>query len=362
MVGPNVTFENRYGLLDRLLHRIAFRAGTAQQAMADVEEILYRKTLQAVPLEDPVFISGLPRSGTTILLNILWDSGYFASHTYRDMPFVLCPMVWQRLSFRFTVDDAPRERAHADGLQVSGDSPEAFEEMIWKHFWPTHYETDRIRPWTSSDENPEFDDFLEAHMRKIIVLRRHEASDNRRYLSKNNLQIARLAAPPRPLRRGLFLIPFRDPVQHAASMLRQHRRFLQIHAKDDFTRLYMEAIGHHEFGQGLRPVDFGGWMEGAPPPEDLTFWIRYWNAAYSYVLEHAGSSARLVSYARLVGEPKAALARLADVVGVPTSILLPRAERLRPPRTHDVKHENVHARAVDEASAVYENLEARAVV
>jgi len=40
-----VTLEERYGVLDRLLHRLAFRVPFAQRALADAEELLYRDRL-----------------------------------------------------------------------------------------------------------------------------------------------------------------------------------------------------------------------------------------------------------------------------------------------------------------------------
>ena len=45
-----------------------------------------------------VFVSGLARSGTTILLNALYESDEFASLSYKDMPFVLAPNLWSKLS------------------------------------------------------------------------------------------------------------------------------------------------------------------------------------------------------------------------------------------------------------------------
>ncbi|PSQ64636.1 MAG: hypothetical protein BRD25_03320, partial [Bacteroidetes bacterium QH_1_61_8] len=72
-----MNFDERYGTLDRLLYRIAFRSGTAQHAMADVEEIMYRDDLESISVDDPVFISSLPRAGTTILLKLLWNTEHF---------------------------------------------------------------------------------------------------------------------------------------------------------------------------------------------------------------------------------------------------------------------------------------------
>jgi len=354
-----MTFEDRYGWLDRFLHRTAFRAGTAQQALADVEAMMYEDTLSDISVEHPVFITSLPRSGTTILLRLLWDSGHFASHTYQDMPFVLCPLVWDQYTGQFAGEATTRERAHGDGLQVSETSPEAFEEMIWKHFWPEHYEADRIRPWGPDDQNGEFDSFFEAHMRKIIAVRQKEAPGRQRYVSKNNLNIARLAAPPSPMRDGTFLIPFRTPVQQAASMHRQHERFLEIHAEDDFVREYMEAIGHQEFGEGLKPVHFDDWLADAPSPHGLDFWLRYWVVAYRHVLRHADESTVLLSYARLTENPESALAGLAHSIDVPEADLVSQADRLEPPRTHSIDQSVLPGALQREATEVYEDLHQR---
>jgi len=360
-----MNFDERYGWLDRLLYRLAFRAGTAQHAVADVEKMLYRDALPSA--DNPVFITALPRSGTTILLKLLWRTGRFASHTYRDMPFVLCPLLWNRFSHRFADDDDARERAHGDGLQVSGTSPEAFEEVVWKHFWPGHYEADRIRPWHDEERNPEFDTFFETHMRKVIAVRQEAPppageGPDLRYLSKNNLNIARLAASPPSLRRGTVLIPFRAPIQQAASMRRQHRRFSKLHDEDDFVREYMAAIGHHEFGRSLRPVNFDDWLAEAPDPTRLAFWLRYWVAAYRFVLRHADASTVLLSYARLTDEPTSTLPRLADALNLPADTLASQADRLQAPRTHPVDPQEVPDSLRQEATAVYDRLDRQADV
>ena len=192
-----MNFDERYGWAARLLHRVAFQGGLAQRPLADVEETLYAEVIDAVSVTDPVFISSLPRAGTTILLRLMWNTDRVATHTYRDMPFVLCRMIWQRFSDQFAAEHTTRERAHGDGIEISRESPEAFEEMIWKHFWPDHYRDDHIRPWESGDQNPEFDAFFETHMRKVLALRRAELANGAepsslRYVSKNNLNLSRL--------------------------------------------------------------------------------------------------------------------------------------------------------------------------
>ncbi len=349
-------FGDRYGLFDRLLYRIAFRADTAQHALADVEEMLYGDQLDSIEADDPVFITALPRAGTTILLKLLWSTGHFATHTYQDMPFVLAPLLWSQYAESFARDIEPTERTHGDGLEVSGKSPEAFEEMVWKQFWPEHYRRDRIRPWASEDQNSEFEAFFERHMRKVLSVREEEAPGAERYLSKNNLNIARLAAPPPPLQQGTFIVPFRRPLQQAASMKRQHERFLKLHEEDDFIREYMEAIGHHEFGKGLKPVNFNGWLEDAASPSKLTFWVQYWTAAYRFILEHAGDNTVLFSYAQLIEDQEETLSHLADRLGIPQTVLTKQTDRLRSPRTHSVDKSQLPDRVSREASEIYDQI------
>lgn len=158
------------------------------------------------------------------------------------------------------------------------------------------------------------------------------------------------------------MIRFRERVHQAASMLRQHRRFLEIHERDDFVREYMEAIGRHEFGKGLKPVDFGGWMGEARFPDELALWVRYWVAGYWFVLEQAGEDVVLVSYARLTEEPGAALERLAEALDLSTPELTSLAGPLRPPRTHDAPTAAVADSVLDQADRTHERLRRRADV
>ena len=70
---------------------------------------------------------------STILLNAIYKSNVFASLSYSDMPFVLAPNLWSKISFK-KKDLELKERAHGDGIKVSTESPEAFEEVFWKTF------------------------------------------------------------------------------------------------------------------------------------------------------------------------------------------------------------------------------------
>lgn len=358
-----MSFAQRYSLLDRVLHRFAFATTWAQRGTADLEQRLFRKELAAVPDAPPVLITALPRAGTTILLELLAGMAPFAAHTYRDMPFVLCPMLWQRLSQRFQRTDAPRERAHGDGIEITQDSPEAFEEMIWRLFYKRHYRPDRIMPWSRCDD-PEFLEFYRAHMRKIVALRRRQKPTASRYVAKNNLDIARLPAILDALPTAVVLVPFREPLQHAASLLQQHVRFLQMHRDDAFARRYMAGIGHFDFGANLKPIDFGGWLQGRKvrEAEGLSFWLDYWIAAHQHLLAHAGR-ARLhpICYERLGAAPDlrplAACLRLGDA-----GELQRRAAMLKGGRSHTVEAGAVAPARLAAANDLYAQLQAAALL
>ena len=354
-----MNFENRYSRTDRLLHRFAFWSSGLQVALADFEEILDKAQLALIENDRPVFVAALPRAGTTLLLNLLVETGSFVSHTYRDMPFVLCPMIWQRFARRFQVSGEARERAHGDGMTVSMDSPEAFEEVIWKHFWPRHYKADRIEPWETCDE-PEFAAFLQSHMKKIIALRRVEGAKVPRYVSKNNLNVTRLACLPKILPGATFVVPFRDPLQHASSLRKQHIGFLKTHRDDEFARIYMEGIGHYDFGANFRPVNFDGWLDAGRRSDrtGLEFWLEYWITTYRRILAQATGPVHLLSYRALSSRPADGLAWLASVTELDDSTrLTDQSAILRPPREHEVDTSMVRQEVLDAARDLYADLE-----
>jgi hypothetical protein len=77
---------------------------------------------------------GLPAPGTTILMREIHRTGQFGSLTYADMPFVLAPNLWARLSSKGSKPGTKAERAHGDGIEVDTQSPEALDEVYWRTF------------------------------------------------------------------------------------------------------------------------------------------------------------------------------------------------------------------------------------
>jgi len=312
--------------------------------------------------ERPVFVTSLPRAGTTLTLEILARHPELATQRYRDMPFVLAPLLWQQMSGRFRRRGERKERAHGDGMQVSYDSPEAFEEVLWKAFWPQRFKGRQIPLWSERDLDEEFSALFRRHLQKVIVLHAGQGEGSGRYLSKNNANVGRIGLLKRLFPDAFILLPFRDPVQQAASMHRQHLRFLEIHKREPFTRKYMWDLGHLEFGALHRPLAFPG-IEGLcerSGPEDLDYWIGYWVLAFRWILM---STERVVpfSYDDLCESGREGLWRLGDSIGLSAGKSLEAAaELLRAPRTHAVDLTRCDPSQLEEAHALLGRLKARA--
>jgi hypothetical protein len=306
-----------YSALDRLLHKLAFASPAVQLVAADCEDLLFGADIRDVRAPAPIFITSLPRAGTTILLSALNRLPGLGTHLYRDMPFVMAPLLWNRMSRAHRKQAALQERAHGDGMMVGFDSPEAFEEIIWRAFWPEKYTDAGIRLWDRRDADPRAQDFLDAHFRKIVAIRCGSDRSRGRYLSKNNANIARLDYIAATMPDAKILVPVRDPIDHAASLLKQHRNFLAIHARDPFARAYMADIGHYEFGELHRPILFPGvaGLRERHSTVHVDYWLAYWIAAFEHV-SSLRSRIIPVSYEGICAQGVPALERLCERLGV----------------------------------------------
>jgi len=314
-----------YDLAARLLHRIALGTALVRQATFDLDKAVGNRLwpVDQDVLEghaEPVFVTGLARAGTTLVLQRLFDSGHFATLTYRDMPFVLAPRLWQKLSARFRRQGAVGERAHADGVLVGFDSPEAFEEVFWLTFAGDLYlHADRLSPHDAPDE-------LVSLFRRYVgmVLASAQSAPDpdagaARYLSKNNNNVLRLGALRKAFPRAHIVVPFRNPDDHASSLHRQHLRFQETLKNDRFGRDDMRWLGHFEFGTDHRPFAFGDWLERrhALSPANTQYWFAYWSAVYAWVLEQDDPDLLFLDFDALCANPEEVWPAFCGRLGLP---------------------------------------------
>ncbi len=281
-----------YGKLDKVLHRLALGTDIIPEMCFDLEQAIYSSKSETVDNSHHVFVAGLARAGTTILMREIFQARVFHSLTYRDMPFILSTNLWRIFSQYSMKNMELQRRAHDDGLLVNFDSPEALDEVFWRVFAGERYiSSDGLLPMTATD-------------REIILFRKYVASLLRntnatRYLSKNTNNILRLSSITRAFPNSTILVPFRNPIQQAYSLLRQHKRFLVIHSQDNFALKYMNWLVHHEFGENHRRFLVGNRVDHVYTQLNINYWILLWINVYGFLKENLPRNALLVCYEKL---------------------------------------------------------------
>lgn len=332
------------GWLDTLGGFIDRTAGFWQK-LGDLESSANRTELDAIPIDRPIYVAGLARSGSTILLELLAGRPGVATHRYRDFPPIFTPLFWNRaFAHVYRADTPPTERAHKDRILVTPDSPEAMEEVLWMRFFSDIHDTARNQVLDRATSNPAFERFYTDHLKKILLVRQ-----GRRYLSKGNYNLARFAYLKKLFPDARFVVPVREPRWHVASLMKQHRLFCAEETRDPRILKHMRRVGHLEFGLDRRAINVGDtaaaqeierlWAAG----EEVRGWARYWAMLYGFVLDQQardaalGAAVHLVRYEDLCDRPEATLAAAFAHAELPLAPgeLAPMAARLSQPTYYD---------------------------
>ena len=181
-----------YNKYQKFLHDFVLSKKFINKSLFEIEKIIYLKNIQ-IKDQSHIFVTSLPRSGTTSLLNLLYSSNQYASLTYKSMPFILSPN-FSKLFHKKNIKK--KERMHGDGITYDINSPEAFDEVF--------FNTDN-----------EFIKNELLNYLQLICLSQNKTT----YLSKNNLNYKRIDLIRSILPNSIFLIPIRKPLQHAYSLL-----------------------------------------------------------------------------------------------------------------------------------------------
>lgn len=216
------------------------------------ESLLLSGQLEEQPIVEPIFVTGLARSGSTIVLEILNQHPATKSFSYQDFPFVHIPWFWSKF-LTFT----PRshqlvERAHKDRIMITPESPEAMEEMIWMHFFPRLHDENVSHLKNPHFDNEEFKRYYTSTIKKILLSYQAE-----RYLSKGNYNVTRVGYILDMFPDARIIIPIRHPVSHIKSLIKQHELFVTAQKKDHKVLEHLQRVGHFEFGLGRKAVNTG---------------------------------------------------------------------------------------------------------
>ena len=242
-----------YSKIQKFLHDFILSKKVINKSLFELEKIIFLKN-KDIKNKSHIFITGMPRAGTTSLLNFLFSSDEYASLTYRNMPFVLSPNFSKLLNKK---NVTKKERLHGDGITSDINSPEALDEIFF-------------------DNNKEYvKNELVNYIQLILI-----TNNKDKYLSKNNLNYKRIDLIQTILPNSSFLIPIREPLQHANSLLNQHLRFSQLQKKDDFITRYMSYLGHNEFGINHKSWDVS---INHRDPNKIDYWMEQWILFYQNI-------------------------------------------------------------------------------
>ena len=81
-----------YSLIHQLLHEIFLGNKLIKKSIFEIEKIIFLKK-NDIKNNKHIFITGMPRSGTTALLNVLNKKNDLCSLKYKNMPFVMGPNI-----------------------------------------------------------------------------------------------------------------------------------------------------------------------------------------------------------------------------------------------------------------------------
>jgi len=251
------------------------------------ETVYLNDRLRDIDIAAPIYICGLARSGSTIILEFFVNHEMTASHCYKDFPPVYTPYWWNRY-----LDCVPKkkevlsERAHKDRILVTSDSPEAMEEILWMTFFPDSLGSKRSSVLNESVENPVFESFYRNHIKKILLIR-----GGKRYVAKGNYNITRIPYILKIFPDARFVVPIREPHAHIASLLKQHRLFCDAENRNPKVLEHMRCTGHFEFGLDRRPINTGNYNQTAKTirlwegGKDAHGYAEQWRSAYGFLAD-----------------------------------------------------------------------------
>ncbi|MFW9992779.1 MAG: sulfotransferase [Candidatus Odinarchaeota archaeon] len=304
----------------KFFHTFPRVANTVHEA----ESLLLNKKLEKISIDRPIYITGLARSGTTILLEMFSQHPDLAAHRYLHMVIPYTPHWVQQIANFTPLMTSPVERVHKDGMLVTRDSPEAVEEIFWQRFFVNPHDEANSNILDSRTRHQPFEIFYRGHIRKLLF--NQHAS---RYLAKNNYNVARMDYLQRLFPDVKFVILIRNPFSHIASLAKQDGVLKELERKDPLLLDWTKIIGHREFGSAKVCINLDNhstiqrirqlWGQ---KDNYIKGWAIYWASVYSHIYKKLQTNPELakasliVKYEDLCEFPGKTIDRIIDHIEV----------------------------------------------
>lgn len=298
--------KSDYNELSMLLHRMMLDNSNVALHLYKAEKVFFKRKTQNL---NPAFVvvSGLARSGTTGLTSLLYESDKFYSLSYANMPFLMNPNSW-RLFYK-PQKSGLKERSHGDKVMFGFDTVEALEEFFFKVQLKNHF---------ISEESLTAHEVDTATYREYLIYQSLLKPKNTKattYLAKNNNLLLRYGSLRTYNQQFIAVFLFRNPVEHAYSLLKQHRRFVKQQTENPFVLEYMNWLGHHEFGLNHKHFTFVNTdISNTYDPGSINYWLCVWINYYAELLQFLGDkNLYLLRYNDFLHHPEKVIAALEEI-------------------------------------------------
>ena len=324
-----------------------FRRGFIWLSKAETRRL--QRRFERTEVDQPIYVTGLARGGTTITLEMLSKHPDVGTHRYYHIPNPYIPHWWERFVSKLPLaGDAPIERMHKDGIMVTKDSPEALEEPLWEAFFKGLHDESRSNVLGPETSNPKFEKYYRDHLWKLLV-----NQGRSRYVAKCNYNVARLEYLLKLFPDARFLLVIRNPINHLASYIKQNTLFEGIQDDSRRTIKLTQMLGHYEFGPLRLCTNFGDAdlirrvREMWAGDEATKGFATYWASVYRYVADRLDSNPALrrqtlvLRYEDLCGSSAETLDRVIEHTGLSAEAFAPVKEeyvnKLKPPTYYKSK-------------------------
>jgi len=312
--------EFQYPLIAYHIAKFIDRINPAVLFLDKIETLFLSRRISNYNDESPIYITGLARAGTTIILEMLSKHPDVATHRYIQIPLTYLPYVWTNLAKNTKVFTDPVERIHKDGIFVNMNSPEALEEVIWRGFFKNLHNENISNVMDSNVSNSRFEKFYRNHLAKTLL-----TLNKSRYLVKNNYNVTRMDYLQKIFPKAKFLLIIRTPVDHIASLIKQNKLFERMGLKDLRLEQLTQLSGHYEFGHNRKSINVGDhemietlskiWLRNS---SDTKAWAMYWASIYNFVSDILKKNKKLadatliVRYDDLVNNPSETIDKILE--------------------------------------------------
>jgi hypothetical protein len=296
--------------------------------LGNLESKMLERKIATQRVDRPLYICGLPRAGTTITLQMLSEHPEVVTHKYADFLMPYMPYVWNKVFPRVPVNamKEPVQRIHRDRIEVTRDSAEMGEEILWEHFFPFIHDEQKYSVLDYDTANSRFESFYDDHLRKLALVRGRS-----RYVSKAIMCVLRMQYLLKMFPDARFLLYVRNPFDHVASMIKQDRIWAEIERSDPRQIEIIELTGHHEFGpnQVMANVGDADLLHDIRRQFDAGDWgrsrARYWAYVYGFIIRQISEDPKLrdaiciVRYEDLCSNSAETIDRILAHAGLPSA-------------------------------------------